>query len=46
MIKTEIGAFKISNDNFQKFSGVHFDNRLTFEYHMLRVMQTWIDIFI
>ena len=28
----EIGAFKI--DNFQNISGAHFDNRLTFEYHL------------
>ena len=33
-IKMEIGDFKIDNSNFQKFSGAHFDNRLTFEYHM------------
>ena len=30
----EIGAFKIDNSTFWKFSSVHFDNRLTFEYHM------------
>ena len=26
--------FKIDNSNFQKFSDAHFNNRLTFEYHM------------
>ena len=30
----EIGDFKIDNSNFQNFPGAHFDNRLTFEYHM------------
>ena len=30
----EIVDFKIDNSNFQKFSSAHFDNRLTFEYHM------------
>ena len=29
-IKMEIEVFKI--DNFQKFLGAHFDNRLAFEY--------------
>ena len=27
----EIGAFKIDNSTFRKCSGIHFDNRLTFE---------------
>ena len=30
----EISAFKIDNSTFEKFSGVHFGNRLTFDYHM------------
>ena len=30
----EIGAFKIDNSTFPKFSGVHFDHILKFEYHM------------
>ena len=34
MIKMEIGDFKIYNSNFQKFSGTHFDNRLTLEYYI------------
>ena len=29
----EIGDFKLDNSKIQKFSGVHFDNRLTFECH-------------
>ena len=33
-IKMEIGAFKIDNSTFPKFSGVHFDHILKFEYHM------------
>ena len=30
----EIGDFKIDSSNFQTFIGDHFDNRLTFKYHM------------
>ena len=30
----EKGDFKIDNSNFQKFSGAHFDIRLTFKSHM------------
>ena len=33
----EISEFKIDNNTFQKLSGAHFDNRLTFEYHMLEL---------
>ena len=34
----EIGAFKIDNSTFRKFLDVHFDNRLTFEYHMTDIL--------
>ena len=30
----EIGDFKIENSAFEKLLGVHFDNRLTFDYHI------------
>ena len=29
----EISAFKINNSTFEKFSGVHFNNRPTFKYY-------------
>ena len=34
MIKIKIDDFKIGNSNFKNFLGAHFDNTLTFEYHM------------
>ena len=33
-IKMEIGAFKIDNSTFHRFSSLHFVNRLTLQYHM------------
>ena len=33
-IKIEIGDFEIENSKFKKLLGVHFDNRLTFDYHI------------
>ena len=30
----EIGDSKIDDSDSGKFSGAHFDNRLTFDYHM------------
>ena len=32
--KMEISVFKIDNSTFDKVSGIHFDDRLTFHYHM------------
>ena len=40
----EIGALKINN--FQKFLGDYFDNRLTFELSCVRVMQTRVNILV
>ena len=34
-IKIEIGDFEIENSKCEKLLGVHFDNRLTFDYHIL-----------
>ena len=34
-IKMEIGHFKIENSTCEKLLGVTFDNRLTFDYHIL-----------
>ena len=33
-IKIEIGDFEIENSKCEKLLGVHFDNRLTFDYHI------------
>ena len=33
-IKMEIGDFEIENSTCEKLLGVHFDNRLTFDYHI------------
>ena len=33
-IKMEIGDFEIEYSKCEKLSGVHFDNRLTFDYHI------------
>ena len=33
-IKMEIGDFEIENCSYEKPFGVHFDNRLTFDYHI------------
>ena len=33
-IKMEIGNFEIENSTCEKLLGVHFDNRLTFDYHI------------
>ena len=30
----EIDDFRIENSTCGKFSGAHFDNRLTFDYHI------------
>ena len=36
-IKMEIGDFEIENSTCEKLLGVHFDNRLTIDYHILGV---------
>ena len=33
-IKMEIGDFRIENSTCEKLLGVHFDNSLTFDYHI------------
>ena len=33
-MKMEIGDFKIENSTVKKLLGVHFDNSLTFNYHI------------
>ena len=33
-MKMEIGDFKIENSTVEKLLGVHFDNSLTFNYHI------------
>ena len=33
-IKIDIGDFEIENRKCEKLLGVHFDNRLTFDYHI------------
>ena len=33
-IKIKIGDFAMENSKYEKFLGVHFDNRLTFDYHI------------
>ena len=33
-IKIELDDYKIENSTCEKLLGVHFDNRLTFDYHI------------